>query len=72
MGTSITNEEMNMKLSECVAGTAVAKKRKCWEGGGNIAGTVLKRVKQLGVFLVVVLFEDGKERVVHPKNLYKA
>lgn len=61
-----------MKLSECVVGTVVAKKRKSWEGGGDITGTVLNRVKQLGVFLIVVLFEDGKERTVHPKNLYKA
>lgn len=61
-----------MKISECTIGLLVTKQRKSWEGGGDISGKVLKRVRQLGVFLVVVLFEDGKERIIHPKNLYKA
>jgi hypothetical protein len=61
-----------MKISECVAGMVVEKKRKCWEGGGTVSGTIVKRVCELGTMLVVVLLETGDEVTIHPKNLYKA
>lgn len=61
-----------MKLSDCTVGLSVVKRKKCWEGCDTRTGKILKRVRQLGVTLVVVLFEDGKELNIHPKNLYKA